>query len=260
MKKFLLTLLVIALAAPAMADGTVTLSAVANGADVDIVMTVDVAAAGDGPVGVALLVEADAGADLTDTVVVDSFFDIYMDLAFDEENGDGYLYGEGSNAVCKVGAAGQINVAGSAASVADAMADPARTYAVCAGGLGGESGTPADPPAQGSSVTLLTISGEAGASGTITLDEYRGGIVFKGGGTVTVNGLPLAISIEGGVCLGDGNGDGLVSGPDVPLLIATFGLVEGQAGYNPIFDFNGDNAVSGPDVPGFIAVFGTVCP
>lgn len=193
MKKVLILLVICALAAPVFADGTVTISAEDDGADVNIILTVDTADAGDGPVGFALDITAtDPDKDLTDTVVVDSFFDIFIDLAFDEENGDGYLYAEGDNAVCKVGAAGQINTAGSAASVADAMAGD-RVYAVCAGGLGGETGTPADPPT--GAITLLTISGEGGATADITLNDIRGGIVFKAGGTVTVNGLPLSITI-----------------------------------------------------------------
>ena len=194
MKKIVLTLVVLAvMAVPVMADGTVTFSAVANGADVDVIMTVDVADSGDGPVGVALEVDVDAGLDLTDVVMVDSFFDIFMDLAYDEVNGDGYIYAEGNSAIARAAARGQINAAGSQASIADSMA-ATRIFAVCAGGLGGETGPPADPP--GGAITLMTISGAAGATATITGNDFRNGpVVFKAGGTVTVNGLPLAIQI-----------------------------------------------------------------
>ena len=187
MKKILASLLVLALCAPLYADGTVTFSAVDNGADVDIIMTVDVADAGDGPVGIALDVDTTSGT-LTDAVMVDSFFDILIDVAYDMElaSPGSYTYGAGTSPIAIWDAPGQDTIA----------SDP---FCISAGGLGGETGTPADPP--GGAIVLCKISGDAGSTATITANAIRGGaVVFKAGGTVTVNGLPLEITIPSGGC------------------------------------------------------------
>ena len=187
MKKILASLLVLALCAPLYADGEVTFSAVDNGADVDIIMTVNTADAGDGPVGIALDVDKTSGT-LTDAVMVDSFFDILIDYAYDLETDTpgSYTYGAGTSPIAKFDEPGEDVV----------TSDP---FCISAGGLGGESGTPADPP--GGAIVLCKISGDAGSTATITANAIRGGaVVFKAGGDVTVNGLPLLITIPSTGC------------------------------------------------------------
>ncbi|MCF7957586.1 MAG: hypothetical protein K9M57_03965 [Phycisphaerae bacterium] len=241
MKKVLILLAICALAVPAFA-GEVTFSAVDDGADVNIVMTV-VADEGDGPVGVGLDVAVDAELDLTAAVMVDSFFDIFIDEAYDMETATpgSYTYGAGVGPVCLVAAPG-------ATTVAAAMAD-SRTFAICAGGLGGATGTPATPPT--GEVILAKLSGAPGATATVTANAIRGGaVVFKSGAEVTVNGLPLAITIPAStdpLCWsypchskGDVNGDGVLTyADDVQPLINAWGV-----SYDPCVDFNHDGVLT----------------
>ncbi|MHC4906420.1 MAG: hypothetical protein ACYTEN_11435, partial [Planctomycetota bacterium] len=127
MKKILVSLLVLAMCAPAMAavtaswldneDGTGTLTLTAG--------------AGEDIVGIGLLVDATAGQ--VDSYNVDSFFDIFVDVAFDQEtNGDGYTYGEGVSTVSAADPAGPGLLA---------PLPSADQFSISVGGLGG-SGEP----------------------------------------------------------------------------------------------------------------------
>jgi hypothetical protein len=247
MKKLLSLLLVCALSAPLFA-GAVNLTSTDNG---DGTCTIKMEITDGSVVGIALDVAVNAGPDLT-AVAVDSFFDIFIDAAYDEETGgDGYTYGEGQP-VCLVDGPG-------ATDIATAMAG-SRTFAVCAGGLGGAAKPLTAAPAAPTTVDLLVLTGADGAAGTIDLNAIRGGIVCADATAATVTGVPLAWTITAGCgCIGDFSGDGAVDGADVPGFIAAFGSVEGDPTYNCKGDFSGDGAVDGADVPGFIAVFGTVC-
>lgn len=281
MKKVLILLAICALAVPAFA-GEVTFTAVPDGADVNIVMTV-VADEGDGPVGIGLDVAVNAGADLTAAVMVNPFFDIFIDEAYDMETATpgSYTYGAGAGPVCLVAAPG-------ATTVAAAMAD-SRVFAICAGGLGGATGTPAAPPT--GEVILAKLSGAEGATATVTANAIRGGaVVFKSGAEVTVNGLPLDIIIPaggeglnpgdviGGVTvtqahydlwvtlgkpvvwttegnwMGDGDGDGFVNGDDVTPIINYFG--QATTSETAAYDLNKDGFINGDDVVPIINNFG----
>jgi hypothetical protein len=56
---------------------------------------------------------------------------------------------------------------------------------------------------------------------------------------------------------GDANGDGRVDVSDLLALAASYGLSQGQPGYNAACDFNGDNVVDGADLLILAAYFGT---
>lgn len=72
----------------------------------------------------------------------------------------------------------------------------------------------------------------------------------------------LAPDIYCSRCEGDLNGDGAVGLPDLAQLLATFGLCEGSAGYNPNADLTDDcsTCIGLSDLSRLLAVFGTVCP
>jgi len=87
MKKVLVILVALAMAAPLYAD-TITFSAGAGAGEIEYVATGAIA-----PVAMGLDVDADGT--ITD-VAVDSFFDIFMDAAHDMEETIGYVYGDGT--------------------------------------------------------------------------------------------------------------------------------------------------------------------
>jgi len=182
MKKILASLLVLAMCAPLYA-GEVTLSSVDNA---DGTATIMMEVISGEPVGIALDVLADTGT-IDDAFMVDSFFDIFIDLAYDEElGGDGYTYGEGTNAIAKVGEPGQDTVA-------------TNPFCISAGGLGGEEAPLTPGPQPLDTVALIQLDSAGGATGTITANAIRGGaVVFKDGSTATVNGLPLDFEITTG--------------------------------------------------------------
>jgi hypothetical protein len=176
MKKILVSLLVLAMCAPAMAavtaswldneDGTGTLTLTAG--------------TGEDIVGIGLLVDATAGQ--VDSYNVDSFFDIFVDVAFDQEtNGDGYTYGEGVSTVSAADPAGP-------GLLADLpSADP---FSISVGGLGGE----VEPLAAAPAVAQIVLNAAGGATIDLAIDPIRGGIVGSAG-THTVTGLPPTVTI-----------------------------------------------------------------
>lgn len=78
---------------------------------------------------------------------------------------------------------------------------------------------------------------------------------------VAALGAPGAgcIPIVAGTCPGDANGDGKVDQLDLNLLLATFNLMLGDAGYNGDADFSGDGKVDQLDLNLLLAVFQTNC-
>ncbi|MBN8645227.1 MAG: hypothetical protein J0L61_08320 [Planctomycetes bacterium] len=81
-----------------------------------------------------------------------------------------------------------------------------------------------------------------------------------GGTALTAQGAIDNVRIEiitPAACLGDLNGDGIVSTPDLATFLAQFGLsvTPGTGG-----DFNADGTVSTPDLAQFLSRFGSVCP
>jgi len=113
----------------------------------------------------------DASTDILAVTDINSFFDVFMDAAYDEEAGDGYEYGEGTPVANQL-AAGQ-------------LALPAASICLSMGGLG--ETVPATPPT--GTVNLCDI--DLGGAGTVTLAEngLRGGVVGAAGALTT--NLPI---------------------------------------------------------------------
>lgn len=280
MKKVLALLVVLALVAPAIAQ-EVVLSSVDNG---DGTATIKMNVVSGGPiVGFALNVETTAGT-LVDPVTVDSFFDIFIDLAYDEETtGDGYTYAEGTNPVCKT-----TNTPG-AYTVAQANTDGV-PFAVCAGGLGGlDPENLASGPAAGDTIDLMVLTADVEATAEITLNVPRGGIVAKDnaalvikadniatGGTLDVleltetptTSLKVVIGPSGPACWGWASqcygatdvDDNIVDIDDFLLFKAAFGSsADGTNGpsdnYNPCADYDRDGDVDIDDFLVFKAGF-----
>ena len=175
MKKVICLIAVLALTAPALA-GTITLSAVDNG---NGSCNINFSTTGSSIAGIALDVTAVNA--ITGCAVGNSFFDVLIDLAYDEETGgNGYTYGEGSNPVADPVAAGQLSL-------------PQTSFCISMAGLGGTVNPLATAPTSG---TLAVMSDDGtGSSGTITANVIRGGAVDNAGNAMTIAGLPLAFSI-----------------------------------------------------------------
>ena len=171
MKKGLVVLAVLVMAAPLYA-GTITFTATDNGpmgppATCTITWTSDVAI-----VALGLDIDADDPINIDS---IDSFFDIFMDLAYDEEQSGDYVYGEGSgtanNAAANQEAAGQLTM-------------PAAAFAISAGGLGGASGPLTPPPFSGT----IVLSAGVDTTGTIGANALRGGVIDEDGAQVALAG------------------------------------------------------------------------
>ena len=157
MKKVILTLLVLALAIPAMA-ATVTITDHADGTG-----TITVTAEGSANiVGLALDIDVTAGGNITGTVVNTATFNIFMDAAYTEVNGDGYTYGEGT-AIASQTAAGQVAISNS--------------FAVSAAALNGEN----TAGATGSASVTITVTVDADTTISVKANDPRGGIILTDG-------------------------------------------------------------------------------
>jgi hypothetical protein len=167
MKKLLLSLLVLACVAPAMA-ATITFGTPDTGTpgQVTIPWTADA-----GVVGMGLTVTASAGQ--VDSFTVDSFFDIFIDLAF--ENPSGYEYGDG---------AGANNQNGADQDAPGVVPLPSNRFSISVGGLGGETLPLATPPTSGA----IVLKSAAGATIAVCEDTLRGGVVGYDG-AMTIVGL-----------------------------------------------------------------------
>lgn len=78
---------------------------------------------------------------------------------------------------------------------------------------------------------------------------------------VNNNGIPDECEAA---CLGDLNGDKVVGQEDLGILLATYGLCEGQPGYNPIANIapnpGGPQCIDQADLGTLLSVYGNVCP
>lgn len=160
MKKILVTLLVLALCAPAMAftvdiatSGVVTLTTEAGEANI---------------VGVSLDLSVDGGATI-DGLSTDPPFDIYPDAGYDL--GGSYTYGAGSPAAIIAGP-GQATL-------------PLAAVAISFGNLNGAS----TPGADGAASVSFTVTPSAGTNLTITENAARGGIVAIDGTSLDINSV-----------------------------------------------------------------------
>ena len=137
--------------------------------------------------GIGLIVDANANissftVDDDRGTPADSFFDIFMDVAYDREvNGNGYTYGEG---------AGSDNLNGAHQDGPGVVALPAANFSISVCGIGGQA-QPLDPPPQ---VAHIILKGASGTVVNVDLDLLRGGIVDYNGAQ-TVTGLPVELTI-----------------------------------------------------------------
>ncbi|MBN2210978.1 MAG: hypothetical protein JW709_06240 [Sedimentisphaerales bacterium] len=178
MKKIFLLMAFFAFTAPVLALDNITIS-IDNTTAGELTISWDATGAGyGGPVGFALLISCSAGQ-IDGITAVDSFFDVFIDLAYDMETATpgSYTYGAGTLADIAADPDGP-----------GVVALPATDLVLSFAGLGGTSAPPADPPLTGS----ITISSPAGATVDIDVDPLRGGIVNKGG-VMNVIGLPIEV-------------------------------------------------------------------
>lgn len=185
MKKCLAIIVVLALVAPAMAvDFTIT------GVDTSTAGTAVISwTAGEGVVGMGLEVAAD---NPIATVAVDSFFDVFVDSAFDL--GVGYDYpGTGpANGIptATVGAPGE-------------LALPQSSFSISVGGLDDDGIGAGTEEAPTSGTITLTTDGTTETTLTITEDMLRGGIVGYNGAMTLVDTssdlVDIVIAATGGL-------------------------------------------------------------
>lgn len=76
--------------------------------------------------------------------------------------------------------------------------------------------------------------------------------------SVLIGAMTCAFTIEDNTtCLGDFNGDGLITGADLTGFLETYGQ---DPCTNCCGDFDGDGAITSGDLAGFLEVFNTSCP
>jgi hypothetical protein len=157
MKKILVSLLVLALCAPAMA-ATITLDDIGSGQ-----ATITVATEGGEAniVGLGLDVTVTGGS-VTAVSVDTADFNIYPDAAYTQELGDGYTYGEGTPVAAKL--------------VAGEIALPQSEFALSLGNLNGET----TPGADGAASVVITVTW-SGDELEVCENATRGGIVAVDG-------------------------------------------------------------------------------
>ncbi len=76
-------------------------------------------------------------------------------------------------------------------------------------------------------------------------------------GSLTLDNLFLGVEAS---CFGDVNNDGNRDLSDLAGLLASFGTVSGDPGYDPNADFDNNGAIELADLAGLLSVFGTPCP
>lgn len=175
MRKLFASLLVLAMCVPAMA-ATITFGPANNSVSgqVSIPWTADA-----GVVGMALKVDVTGGGTCT-AVAVDSFFDVFMDSAYTQELGAGYVYKTGIATALQTGPGEQTL--------------PAASFSISIGGL--------DDDGIGAGTEEAPTSGTIVLTGTplkpvaIAEDTLRGGVVGYAG-AMTIAGLPIATSFGG---------------------------------------------------------------
>lgn len=191
MRKVLLSLLVLALAAPTFAAVNIT---VVDNTDGTATLVIDTTS-GEVVRGVALKVTATNGAKLVSTAAtVNPAFNTFIDSAF--ELGGAYAIGDG-HPFANVAAAGTAAADATEFSISMGVLDQGGNQAGYTSPVGGEA--------------LITF--ETGAGNIcVELDTLRGGIV---GDVAIVSNLDTAavcadITVEDDICLGDVNGDGVI--------------------------------------------------
>jgi hypothetical protein len=184
MKKLLLILVVLAVAAPCVA-GTITFGAVDNNAGTCTLTYYTTGAGSVPPVAMGLLVEVAGGNPIIEVTDIDEFFEIYMDAAFDMEDPcdpcHPYEYGDGTPIADPCGP-GQIAL-------------PQMRFVISMGGLGGATKPKTKFPKGGTKnnpatlCVLHTDTALAGGttSGTISICPLRGGVIDEDGEVMDPN-------------------------------------------------------------------------
>jgi hypothetical protein len=163
MKKLVMMLVVMAMAAPLMA-GDVQFTATTNG----LTVTVDYVATGGTIRGMALNVGADVNIE---SVVVDSFWDVFMDAAYMDP--DNYGLGDGTP-IANPAQAGEVAL-------------PLNAFCISVGNLEGTETAPE-----------LALTAAGPGTGTLDINTLRGAIVDTDGNEMTSN-LPIPLEFLGGV-------------------------------------------------------------
>lgn len=244
MKKLSCLLMVLAMAIPALGAGNIVLTATDNS---DGTCTISFVATGAAPVGVGLDVDVLTGGPITAVGGIDSFFDIFLDAAYEMETTTpgSYTYGAGAP------------IALQDAAGVDTL--PSASFAISMGGLGGAA-APLNPAPMSGTLAVLTAGDDT--TGTIGLNVKRGGIVDVNGEAMTTN-LPLAFTITvSAACYGDVNGNGFTNPQDVSALVAYLNVNAAPPFYSipstsPAFDaskdVNGNGFVNPQDVSALVA-------
>jgi len=218
MKKLILILVVLAMAAPLYAAGRVQFVATDN-EDGTCTITFDANdVIGIVPVAMGLDVKV-TGSDpchaITAVSGMDSFFEIFMDYAYDDPCS--YTYGAG-NPVADPCAAGSLGL-------------PSHHFCVSMGGLGGET-DPDEKAAPDNGVAFVLTAGNLGdpcdtVTGHIKINALRGGVIGKDTDPMETNLVPvhLAFTITNAptffppACDGDFDGSNAINTSDISLVV-----------------------------------------
>ena len=184
MKKLILTLVVLAMAAPLYAAGGITFVATDAGGECTVTFTATDPCIPPVAMGLDIAVDGDDPCDLITAVDgIDSFFDIYMDYAYDDPCN--YTYGIG-NPIADPCAAGSATL-------------PSGKFCISMGGLGGDGSAPlAEAPTSGTAFVLHADNAPKGSvvTGTIGINAIRGGVIGTDTEAMTHNlTIPFAITI-----------------------------------------------------------------
>ncbi len=209
---------------------------------------------GDPPVGLALKVDAAAGAGSEDINCVSgygSFFDIFIDYAHDNT----LTYDPDTNPGHPVAKDGSPGVPASVVENGSDVSLAEPVIVLCMGELNNAADSP-DP------VTLARIGLSSAGDVHLDVDDLRGGVVDATGAEMTVNfvgGIGSGMYyVESGCdphcwncvaqAFGDCNGDGCINFSDLLCVKEAFFSSIGQLHYNPCADFDRNGSVNFMDL------------
>ena len=215
MKKLMLIVVVLMMAAPLYAENEIRFSFVDNW-DGTCTVTYDVNDVSADPcdpppvrpVAMGLTVDVTGGSPITSVVCADEtdFMEIFMDSAYDMEDPCGdpctsYAYGAGQP-IAIVDAPGEAQLAApwDPCDPCTVTANDGALFAISMGGLGGELAKTKDPPRHGS----IIISSDGGSEFELYVNALRGGIIGEDGDPM----VPLGLDVEPAK---NGQGNGKIS-------------------------------------------------
>jgi hypothetical protein len=122
---------------------------------------------------------------------------------------------------------------------------------------------PAGAPMAGGDIATIQLTCTSDTTVTLSEDLDRGGIVGVSTNALTAS-FPAATVVACAVggcatCFGDLNGDSLITGADIQLLVPAFGSGLGDGNYEACADGNGDNLITGADIQLLVPIFGDAC-